>query len=153
MSAVPPDNKTLSKKNLRLKALLVQKEKKCRVLQRQVKNLTCILEDLIQRTDISKPNPPDPTKPQTTPEFKIDLLTTTEVIKVKDIAEWEVGMFQLFACEEAIQPLRRQKRLHLFNVTSDHATDDGPTGLNHIKEICQQNDIKLTFEGMVSENR
>lgn len=76
----------------------------------------------------------------TTPVGRIDLLTNTEVIEVKNVKDWKAAMGQVVAYS-AYFP-NHQKRLHLFyGKTSKPSTE-----LGEAYRICSELGIVITIE-------
>lgn len=71
-----------------------------------------------------------------TPTGRIDILTDSELIEVKEYSNYKSAIGQLI-CYGNSYP-KHKLRLHLFNVKEK--------SVDHIKLICDNLDIKLTFE-------
>jgi len=76
------------------------------------------------------------TREVSTPTGRIDILTETELIEVKEYSNYKSAIGQLI-CYGNSYP-NHKLRLHLFNVKKKK--------LDHIKLICDNLDIRLTFE-------
>ena len=66
----------------------------------------------------------------------IDLLTATELIEVKIVSHWKDAIGHLIA--KGRKYPKHQKRLHLFGY-------EEPC-LEHIEDVCQDCEIRVTFE-------
>jgi AraC-like DNA-binding protein len=71
-----------------------------------------------------------------TPIGPVDLLTKTEIIEIKKIADWKEALGQVIA--KALGFPKHQKRIHLFGSSS--------TILKKVTIHCQPLDVLVTFE-------
>jgi hypothetical protein len=71
-----------------------------------------------------------------TPIGPVDLLTKTEIIEIKKIADWKEALGQVVA--KALGFPNHQKRIHLFGTSS--------TILKKVTTHCQPLDVLVTFE-------
>ncbi len=71
-----------------------------------------------------------------TPMGPVDLVTKTEVIEIKRIADWKTALGQIFA--KAYMFPDKHKRIHLFGDSSQQ--------LKKITNHCRELDVTVTFE-------
>ena len=69
----------------------------------------------------------------------IDILTSTELIEIKQANDWKGAIGQLMAYSRDYPD--RQKRLHLFGSIAKGSFDK-------ILKMCNENNIKLTYEAI-----
>lgn len=68
--------------------------------------------------------------------FKIDILTETEIIEIKNFKNFMKAIGQILIYSQYYP--KHKKRIHFFNIKKD-------TPIEFLKNICEKYDIRLTF--------
>jgi len=68
--------------------------------------------------------------------YKIDILTETEIIEIKNFNNFMKGFGQILIYSKYYPYHKR--RLHLFNIKKE-------TSIKFLKDICKDYNIRLTF--------